>query len=198
MQSPAPISSTRAIAISATTRPPLRRCWDAPPWDERPPSLSTPCKFWREACKAGSNPKTSPVASESTRVKASETPSKGKLSCMFGASSFGMKSPTESTAQPAISVPAHPPRSASSMLSVRNRRMSCQRFAPAACRIATSFCRVAALASIRFPTFAATISCTPRLTTNRSRRAGPMITCAPQGHFESGTTWWWASRLLPG
>jgi len=93
---------------------------------------------------------------------------------VFAAISSGRKYGTESTAHPAISTPAPPPISASTKLSVRNSRKSCQRLAPAAMRIAISFWRLAALASRRLPTFAATINCTPKLTASSSRSAGPI------------------------
>ena len=56
--------------------------------------------------------------------------------------------------------PAAPPAAASNRLSVRNCRTICDRLAPSAPRIATSSCRAAARAIIRFATLVHAISST--------------------------------------
>ena len=65
IMSPAPISSIRESAISATTSAPRKR----------PRCLRIPCRSGRDARQAGKTPKNRPVTTEMARVKASTRPS---------------------------------------------------------------------------------------------------------------------------
>ena len=146
-----PTRSTRASAISLTTiAARARRCFDPLPV-RPPPSLSIAVRSARDDCHAGSDPKRRPVAIDTIRVNSStrqsrptlepSSPMRGRPAVLTASSA---RIPTKPNAQPSV-----PPRSDSTMLSVRSWRAMRRRDPPSALRSATSRSRAVARASRR-------------------------------------------------
>ena len=158
INSPAPTSSTKANAISTTTRLLRRRCRDWLAVVARLPSFNASLTLARAALHAGSSPKTMPVSSDSNSVKASTPLSmpmvtgRGRLA--------GLSASSRSTPHIARTTPSAPPSTASSTLSTTSWRTSRQRRAPSAARITISRCRAAARASSRLAKFVQAINST--------------------------------------
>ena len=116
MSRPPPASSTRAMAISATTSAERRRRCPAGSLAPRPPLLSTSLRSRREARNAGTRPKPIPVARASATAKPTaraSTATSVARGSVSGASARSARRPTF-----ASSTPRSAPAAASRTLSV--------------------------------------------------------------------------------
>src|SRR5712692_8030897 len=124
--SPAAISNTSAIAISATTNTPRARCLTPPV--PRPPSFSVSCKFGREIFSAGTSPNTTPQSSAIPPVN-SKTFQSIPISFARG-NPEGKCCRATFVPHTATSNPRPPPASDSTILSVKSWRTIRPRPAP--------------------------------------------------------------------
>ena len=174
---PAPARSTSAAATSDTTsRLRRRRC---PVEEPRLPSFKVSCRSVTETWSAGASPNTTPVTSESPRVKASTQPSTPMFS-MRGRPP-GTAASTARVPSQAMASPAMPPARDSTTLSVSSWRTTRARAAPSARRMAISFWRRVKRARSRFATFVQAMRSTKPTAPSRTRRVGrtsPTITPA--------------------
>ena len=100
---PAPITSSTASAISATTRSVLPRRRPSPPLCPRPPSCSTLARSMRDTCATGMSPNSTPVATESSSVNPStdgSTASSESLGTVVGARATRIRTPGPGEQQP--------------------------------------------------------------------------------------------------
>ncbi len=152
--SPAPMSSTTAIAISTATKTLCVRC--RAPLDPRPPSFSVSCMSGRIVFSAGTSPNTIPVTTEIPRVKNITRPSspissdRGKV--------CGSAARIARVPHFASNSPIAPPTIPSITLSVKSCRITRLGLAPSAERIANSRERPVDRASSKFATFAHAIN----------------------------------------
>ena len=170
---PAPMSSTRASPISRTTRAERILRWRTLPDPPRLSSFNESLIGCCVTCSAGTNPKTTPVTTESASAKSTT----GQFSAMFCIR--GMP-PTEAlvsseSAHAATINPAAPPTHDRTTLSTTSWRMTRARLAPSAIRSAISFCRSTARASSRLATLAQAISRTSATAPVSSTSAGRMF-----------------------
>ena len=155
---PAPISSTRARAISATTSVPRIRLRRLFPVSPRLPSFNVSLTSSRDAPKAGANPAIIPTASDRNRVNASTVASIDTVSkaCVAKVERTSVTNP--SIPQYANSRPTAPPAKPTIALSVMSCRISRSRPAPRAARTTSSLCLPAVRAKNRLATLAQAIS----------------------------------------
>jgi hypothetical protein len=124
----------------------------APPMTDRVPERSAAAPANRDACSAGTSPKSITAATETPSVKARARPPIPRSSGMATPSDANASSARFATV--ASNTPAAAPASASIVLSVMRSRTSRPRPAPSARRNAISLRRATARASNRFATFA--------------------------------------------
>ena len=178
MRSRAPISSTTAGDISATTRTPRVRPTRMPVDPRSPPSFSASPRLAPARCSAGARPKRTPVTTPMPAVKPSSRQS--RIDRSNGASarsaargrSPGLSAMSACAPHTPMPSPIAAPADDSSMLSTSTWRMMSPRPAPMAARIAISFCRAADRASRRFATFAQAISRTSATAPSSTSSAG--------------------------
>ena len=185
INNPEPASNTIASAVWATTTKspsPKRRMKKRRrlPWlTEGALSLSAPIRSGLEAWSAGANPKMMPTSTVVKNVNAITRPS--RLTCASRGTSGGLSAIKPWTAQRATNNPHEPPINARKVLSVSNCRISRQRLAPSAARVAISRCLVDARARRRLATVAQAISRTkptaPNRTSNAGRTLPTMVSC---------------------
>ena len=120
-------------------------------------SLRVVHKSGRLARRAGNNPKTIPVRQVNSAVNARMRKSGSGLMSR-GLLSLGMSAINPRVMMTARMMPAAPPASDSTRLSIRSWRISCPREAPIESRTAISFCRAKARAISRFATLAQAMS----------------------------------------
>ena len=170
---PAPTRRMRASAISATTSEERSRVSRELPW-RRPLSVVPRSIF--DACRAGANPKSRAVATDSSTVKSATRPS------IATSSSRGMLPGAISTnalvAHDASSRPRNPPMRARTRLSVRSWRTRRPPPAPSDERTANSGARRVARTSSRPATLAQAMSRTNAVVAMKIHsvaRAGPTV-----------------------
>src|SRR6185437_10866345 len=152
ISSAAPISSTRALAISVTTSAPRALFCFSPVPDRPLVSFNVELRSGFEICKAGKSPNRIPVknaiptVNAITRQSSSENADAPLRSPMRGTSP-GLNVSSNRTPQVPATKPRIPPAVESTMLSVKSCRMIRPRLAPIAARIANSFCRADVRAS---------------------------------------------------
>ena len=154
--SPAPISSTSARPICAVTSAPRSRCFAIPSEPPRVDSLSAAERSILEVCSAGTSPKNSPVAIETSAVNPRTRP----LTDTSGREPAGRLAMIAFKPPQAKIPPSTPPKIASSTLSVSSCRTIRPRPAPSEDRTAISVRREAARASSNPATLAQAISST--------------------------------------
>ena len=153
---PAPVSSIRASATSATTSPPRSR---PRPVVARMPLPGDAAEPGPVAATAGASPNATPVTRATPKVN-SNTPASIRMSCVRGIVPAGASASSPRIPASATGTPTAAPSRNSTVLSVSSWRTSRPRPAPSAVRIATSFRRAAPRMRSRFATFAHAMSST--------------------------------------
>ena len=148
--SAAPIVSTMAIAISATTSPFRSRCAARPPKPPRPDSLTSVFTSVRASRRAGAKPTMRPVATVTPSAKISAVESR-PTSDIRGSSLAPTRSISLSPSQ-ARNTPVAAPNVASTRDSINSCWKMRPRPAPSATRTATSFARITPRDSSRLVT----------------------------------------------